>query len=82
MCLSTICLSLWRRLFVTQHPPISLPEQDVERQTGSGEKYLKKIPVSVIDEAGGVVAEVDKVVYFRLKKQYRPTESARPDARE
>lgn len=40
---------------------------DIRTHTDSGEKYLPQYPVEVKDEAGDVVARINKVLYIRKK---------------
>lgn len=42
--------------------------EDVRQHTASGEKYLPVWPVEIRDEAGELVARVDKTLYIRRKK--------------
>lgn len=45
---------------------------DVRTNTAGGEKYLPTWPVEVTDEAGDVVARVEKTLYVRRKPRARP----------
>jgi acyl-coenzyme A thioesterase PaaI-like protein len=45
--------------------------EDVRQHTASGEKYLPVWPVEIRDEAGELVARVDKTLYIRRKKASR-----------
>lgn len=54
---------------VTAH--FRLPDallEEVRQHTASGEKYLPVWPVEIRDEAGELVARVDKTLYIRRKK--------------
>ena len=42
--------------------------EDVRRHTADGEKYLPVWPVEIRDEAGELVARVEKTLYIRRKK--------------
>jgi acyl-coenzyme A thioesterase PaaI-like protein len=42
--------------------------EDVRHHTAAGEKYLPTWPVEIRDEAGELVARVDKTLYIRRKK--------------
>ncbi|RAS25566.1 MULTISPECIES: DUF4442 domain-containing protein [unclassified Pseudomonas] len=44
---------------------------EIRRQTASGKKYLPRVQVDIRDEAGELVARVDKTLYVRLKPQAR-----------
>jgi acyl-coenzyme A thioesterase PaaI-like protein len=43
--------------------------EDVRQHTAGGEKYLPVWPVEIRDEAGELVARVDKTLYIRRKKE-------------
>ncbi|MFJ4068859.1 DUF4442 domain-containing protein [Pseudomonas sp. NPDC089996] len=44
---------------------------EIRQQTASGKKYLPHVQVDIRDEAGELVARVDKTLYVRLKPQAR-----------
>ncbi|WP_313365495.1 DUF4442 domain-containing protein [Pseudomonas sp.] len=44
---------------------------DIRQQTATGKKYLPRVQVDIRDEAGELVARVDKTLYVRLKPQAR-----------
>lgn len=44
---------------------------EIRQQTAGGKKYLPRVQVDIRDEAGELVARVDKTLYVRLKPQAR-----------
>ncbi|MGN8259951.1 DUF4442 domain-containing protein [Pseudomonas sp. SMSB3] len=44
---------------------------EIRQQTANGKKYLPRVQVDIRDEAGELVARVDKTLYVRLKPQAR-----------
>jgi acyl-coenzyme A thioesterase PaaI-like protein len=42
--------------------------QDIRHRTAGGEKYLPELTVDIRDEAGDIVATVNKTLYVRRKK--------------
>ncbi|MFJ4441235.1 DUF4442 domain-containing protein [Pseudomonas sp. NPDC089422] len=44
---------------------------EIRQQTATGKKYLPRVQVDIRDEAGELVARVDKTLYVRLKPQAR-----------
>ncbi|AIR88693.1 tetrameric acyl-CoA thioesterase [Pseudomonas cremoricolorata] len=44
---------------------------DIRQQTAGGKKYLPRLQVDIRDDAGELVARVDKTLYVRLKPQAR-----------
>ncbi|MFS0825336.1 DUF4442 domain-containing protein [Pseudomonas phoenicis] len=44
---------------------------EIRQQTATGKKYLPRLQVDIRDEAGELVARVDKTLYVRLKPQTR-----------
>lgn len=48
---------------------------EIVQATATGQKVLFTFKAEIKDTDGKVVAEVEKVVYCRLKKQFRPIES-------
>jgi hypothetical protein len=46
---------------------------EIKAQAAGGDKVLPEFAVDVIDEAGGIVARVRKILYVRLKPRNRPT---------
>jgi len=42
--------------------------QNIRQQTASGEKYLPQLQVDIRDQAGDIVATVNKTLYVRRKK--------------
>jgi len=57
---------------VSAHFSIS-PEQisEIRQQTASGEKFLPKFVVNIVDENGQLVARATKTLYIRKKPQKR-----------
>jgi acyl-coenzyme A thioesterase PaaI-like protein len=45
---------------------------EIRAATAGGEKYLRWLPVDVIDEQGDIVARVRKQIYVRRKPHRRP----------
>ena len=45
---------------------------EIKSKAASGEKVLHTFEVHITHSDGSVVAHVTKVLYIRLKKQYRP----------
>ncbi len=45
--------------------------EEIEAHCRDGEKLMLERQVEVVDEAGEVVARVDKTLYIRLKRRYR-----------
>ncbi len=45
--------------------------EEIRRQTARGDKYLPRLQVEVHDEAGTLVARVQKTLYVRLKPRAR-----------
>ncbi|MGY5449435.1 DUF4442 domain-containing protein [Agarivorans sp. MS3-6] len=46
--------------------------ENVKAQTAQGSKYQPKVSVEVVDEHGKLIAVVERTLYIRLKRQYRP----------
>ena len=47
-------------------------ETDITPKAATGEKVLHTFETDITHADGSVVAHVNKVLYIRLKKQYRP----------
>ena len=47
--------------------------EEIRTATSTGDKYLRWLPVEVIDQQGDVVAKVRKQIYVRRKPHRRPT---------
>ena len=45
--------------------------ENIERHTANGDKYLPKVVTYIKDEAGDVVAIVNRTLYVRRKKRFR-----------
>jgi acyl-coenzyme A thioesterase PaaI-like protein len=45
---------------------------EIQRQTAEGQKLLRDMRVDVVDDGGDLVAEVEKTLYIRLKREFRP----------
>ena len=44
----------------------------IEQGTGAGEKYLPELVTDIKDCQGDLVAQIERTLYVRLKRQYRP----------
>ena len=44
---------------------------DIEQHTANGDKYLPQVVTYIKDEAGDVVAKVNRTLYIRRKKRFR-----------
>ena len=45
--------------------------EEIRQQTAMGKKYLPQLQVDITDDAGTLIARVDKTLYVRLKPQAR-----------
>ncbi|WP_417356080.1 DUF4442 domain-containing protein [Gallaecimonas pentaromativorans] len=46
--------------------------RDLEQATATGEKYLPEVVTDIKDNQGDLVARVERTLYIRLKRRYRP----------
>ncbi|MFN4330038.1 MAG: DUF4442 domain-containing protein [Limnobacter sp.] len=56
--------------------------QNIAAQAASGNKVLYTFNAQICHDDGSVVAEVSKVLYVRLKPEFRPATVANPSAQE
>ena len=50
--------------------------EQIKEDANQGEKVISKLPVSVLDKNGELVAKVNKEVYIRLKPRHRPNKKS------
>lgn len=46
--------------------------EEIRRETEDGEKYFPTFRVNIVDAEGDVVAEIERTLYVRKKRQFRP----------
>ncbi|RYZ74528.1 MAG: DUF4442 domain-containing protein [Lysobacteraceae bacterium] len=52
--------------------------EEIRSATAGGDKYLRWLPVQILDRQGDVVAKVNKQVYVRRKPHRRPARGEAP----
>ena len=45
---------------------------EIRNRTSGGDKFIVTVPVAIIDAKGEQVAQVDKAIYIRLRRELRP----------
>ena len=46
--------------------------KEIKEKTKSGEKYIKTFTVSILSKEKDVICKIKKLIYIRLKPNYRP----------
>ncbi len=49
---------------------------EIREMTAGGDKYTVSIPVAITNEGGAQVAQVDKEIYIRLRRELRPEKAS------